>query len=260
MFRTALCFVALGSSQAVAGSMQLQHQGRVLDAVGAPITGTRTVVFTIQDGADNTLFSETYAGLALTDGYYAVNLGSVNNLDSDVFLQHGATSLQITIDGVVLADSPLGGYPAVIAHQSVGDSRVDDLMELLAPSSCPSGMSLVNPAGSERAFCAETGQRGPSYYKEAQKACGDVGRHVCTEQEYYEASQALGPSGWCGSSQWHWTGTMGERGAADGDLHLIIGYYADCRRTDWGWSGFSGNQSGPYWYRCCSGGLSALFR
>ncbi len=260
MFRTAFILATLGSSQALAGSMQLQHQGRVLDSIGTPISGSQSVVFTIVDGGDNTLFTETYVGLELVDGYYAVSLGSVNNLDTSVFLDSGATSLKIDIGGSILADTPLGGYPAVVAHQATVDSRLDALADLFAPSSCPSNMSLVNPAGSERAFCADNSQRPTSHYKEAQKACADEGRHVCTEQQYYEASQALGPSGWCGGNTWRWTGTMGERGAADGDLHLIIAYHSDCRRTDWGWTGFNNNQSGPYAYRCCTGGISSSFR
>ncbi|MFT6147065.1 MAG: hypothetical protein ACJAZO_005384 [Myxococcota bacterium] len=54
------------------------------------------------------------------DGYYAVILGvGASSPDTSVFLQHGAMALDIDVNGVNVGTSPLGGYPVVVAQQSL---------------------------------------------------------------------------------------------------------------------------------------------
>ena len=257
--RKSLLLGLLLSSNAFAGSMQLTHQGRVLDTVGAPIEGEHAVTFTILDGTDDSLFVESYPALTLENGYYSVELGAIANLDSSVFLDHGATRLRIEVDGVSVGTTAMGGYPAVIAQQSVIDSRLEAFLEHFVPTSCPSGMTMVN-AGTQRSFCVESTVRGVSTYQDAEAQCASEGRNLCTQTQWYQAAVQAGGTGYCGDSTWEWVGTLGERGAADGDLHLIVGFHADCKNYNWGWTGWVGNLSGPYGYRCCIGQSSAQFR
>jgi len=247
------------SSTALAGSMQLRHQGRLLDASGAPINGTHSVAFTVLDGANTSLFTETYATLAVTDGYYAVDLGSSAALDTSVFLAHGATSLRIAVDGVTVGTNALGGYPATVAHTTVVDAKLDALQELIAPTTCPADMTLVNPAGSESAFCIDNVRSGGAQYQPAQQACGALGRHVCTQVQWYDAATTIGPAGWCGAGS-EWTSTIGRRGNSNGDLRLNVGSSADCQDYLWSWTGFGGNVSPALPYHCCTGAVSASFR
>ncbi len=258
--RAGLVLCLLLSSNAFAGSMQLTHQGRVLDSSGEPISGERAVTFTILNGADGTLFTESYPSLDLASGYYAVELGAVSNLDTSVFLDHGATRLLIEIDGVSVGITAMGGYPAVIAHQATADARMDAFLEHFVPTSCPTGMTMVN-SGTQRAFCVEPTRRpGTHSYQDAEAVCASEGRNLCTQTQWFQGATQAGGTGFCGQGSWEWLGTMGERGSSDGDLHLIAGVYADCKRYDWGWTGWNNNQSGPYAYRCCTGQSSAQFR
>ncbi|MFT6142815.1 MAG: hypothetical protein ACJATT_003331 [Myxococcota bacterium] len=240
--------------------MQLTHQGRLLDSSGEPINGERAVTFTILDGADGSLFTETYSALSLAGGYYAVELGAMSNLDTSVFLDHGATHLRIEVDGVSVGVTAMGGYPAVVAHQITVDDRLDAFIEHFVPTSCPSDMTMVN-TGTQRAFCVEPTRRlGALYYQDAEAVCASDGRNLCTQTQWFQGATQAGGTGFCGLGSWEWLGTLGERGAADGDLHLIAGSVTDCKNYTWGWTGFGNNQSGPNAYRCCLGQSSAQFR
>ena len=99
--------------------MQLNQQGRLLDGSGEPINATSTLTFSIQDGSGNERFVESFLSVSVVDGYYAVLLGSGGALDTAVFLDHGSMSLEIAVDGVIVGTSPLGGYPVVVAQQSL---------------------------------------------------------------------------------------------------------------------------------------------
>jgi hypothetical protein len=100
--------------------MQLNQQGRVLDSGGSPINATATLVVQIQDGSGASQFTETFSNVLLADGYYGVILGAgTTTLDTSVFLDHGAMALDIAIDGVSVGGGQLGGYPVVVAQQSL---------------------------------------------------------------------------------------------------------------------------------------------
>lgn len=249
----------LAPSLAFAGSMQLRHQGRLLDSTGEPISGTHAVTFDVIDGAGGVLFTESYGTLELASGYYAVDLGSSANLDTSVFLDHGATSLRISVDGESLGTSALGGYPATVAYQASIDARLSALSSTLAPTSCPTGMTMVNPPGSEQAFCIEPTRRsGTTYWPTADAACAAEGKHLCTLREWFQASSQLGSSGFCGHGSWEWVADLAEH--SGGGLRYIVGNPADCRHHNWGWAGYNNNQSGPYAYRCCQGAATMGLR
>ena len=63
----------------------LSHQGRLLDAVGDPLTGTDDMTFTLFTVASGgtPIWSETHSGVAFENGYYAVTLGTFNAIDGD---------------------------------------------------------------------------------------------------------------------------------------------------------------------------------
>ena len=61
----------------------ISYQGRLTDAQGAPITGSRAITFRIYDAGagGNLLWSETHSNATLVDGIFEVLLGSVSALN-----------------------------------------------------------------------------------------------------------------------------------------------------------------------------------
>lgn len=129
------------------------------------------------------------------------------------------------------------------------------LLERLAPTTCPAGMVLAGVAGTETAFCIEANQRSGAYYLTAQRACMAEGRHLCTSVQWYVGALTSGVNNMC-NGDWEWTGTT-EAAHTSGHLHVIMGGSA-CDHKSREWSGFGNNQSSRA-YRCCLGGLSNLF-
>lgn len=107
-------------SLATAAPMQLLHQARLLDSSGAPVNGSHNLELRVLDGSDTARFSETFTAVDVENGYVAVTLGgSSTALDTAVFLDYGAMSLEILVDGASVGTSPLGGYPVQVAQQSL---------------------------------------------------------------------------------------------------------------------------------------------
>lgn len=74
MLRTTLAVAAsLLPLVAAATDVSLTHQGRLLDAVGAPIAGSRSMTFTLYDAGGAAVWTDTLT-VSLQDGYYAVVL------------------------------------------------------------------------------------------------------------------------------------------------------------------------------------------
>ncbi len=112
--------IAILPALSAAAPMQLNQQGRLLDASGQALNITTMLTFRIQDGSGTPQFTESFADVTLTDGYYAVILGvGTLSLDTSVFLDHGAMALDVQVGGVSIGTSPLGGYPVVVAQQSL---------------------------------------------------------------------------------------------------------------------------------------------
>jgi len=61
----------------------ISYQGRLTDAQGTPITGSRAITFRIYDAAagGNLLWSETHSSATIADGVFEVLLGSVSSLN-----------------------------------------------------------------------------------------------------------------------------------------------------------------------------------
>ncbi len=72
---------------ATAVPMQFSHQGRMMDALGAPLTSTEDVTFNIYDtpAGGTPMHSETIS-VSFDEGYYAVEIGAGTPLDADDFL------------------------------------------------------------------------------------------------------------------------------------------------------------------------------
>ncbi|MDI6795038.1 MAG: hypothetical protein QME81_19585 [bacterium] len=64
----------------------INYQGRLLDAAGSPVTGSRDIVFTIYDAetGDSVLWQET-RNISITDGLFNVLLGEVSPISDSVF-------------------------------------------------------------------------------------------------------------------------------------------------------------------------------
>lgn len=93
---------ALPAQAAVPGSVSFQ--GLLLDAAGAPLTGTVSLDFSLFDAAagGSPLWSESHPGIAVQDGVYQVALGSSVPLPQAV-LVGGSLWLEVEVDGEVLA-------------------------------------------------------------------------------------------------------------------------------------------------------------
>lgn len=83
--RTAL-LLALTPLAAHAGAVDLTHQGRLLDASGAALSGTRDLTFRLwadetSTAAGDLLSEHPVAGVSLADGYYSVVLAGVDTAD-----------------------------------------------------------------------------------------------------------------------------------------------------------------------------------
>lgn len=103
---TLVC-VFLGSS-ANAVPSELTHQGRLLDASDAPISGVFTIVYSIYDApvGGTQLWFEDHVGVVVTDGLFTVQLGSIVPLNADIVAGPGggggggsARYLQVQLSG-----------------------------------------------------------------------------------------------------------------------------------------------------------------
>lgn len=111
-----LWFVA---STAVAAPSAVLHQGRLLDAQGAPINGTKPVVVAIYPSASGgTAVASQSATMTFEDGYYSVEVPSVEPVDLA-----GDRWLSVTVDGVELPRQPLRASPFAVmaAGATFGD-------------------------------------------------------------------------------------------------------------------------------------------
>jgi hypothetical protein len=122
---TALCLFA---STAHAVPAQFTHQGRLLDADGAPLEDEATIMFRVTNdevGGDE-LWEETIT-VPLTNGFYSAILGASedNPLDTDV-LSQAPVWLELQIDGepAMFPRSPINAVPyatmATVAEELSG--------------------------------------------------------------------------------------------------------------------------------------------
>lgn len=128
-FLLALCVPAL----AHASPIQMGHQGRLLDTLGQPISGTHTVELSLRDASDAVLFEEDFGALNLTGGFYSVILGLEDDLDSSV-LAEPAVYVAVRIDGTLLGSRSLLVSSPYAARATVGEHV--DVVDTGGASTC----------------------------------------------------------------------------------------------------------------------------
>ena len=133
---TALCLFA---STAHAVPAQFTHQGRLLDADGAPLEDEATIMFRVTNdevGGDE-LWEETIT-VPLTNGFYSAVLGASedNPLDTDV-LSQAPVWLELQLDG----------EPAIFPRRPINAGPEES--ETAAPSEGMKGLIPVNSTNTE---------------------------------------------------------------------------------------------------------------
>ncbi|MDX9856709.1 MAG: FG-GAP-like repeat-containing protein [candidate division Zixibacteria bacterium] len=108
------------------------HQGCLLDASGAPISGSRPMTFGIYDDSTSgsLLWSESHPSIEVLDGLFSVVLGSVSPVSADILASPPASGvpqsdlfLQVTVDGEDLLPRRrlTAGLYSVVAKRLSGD-------------------------------------------------------------------------------------------------------------------------------------------
>ena len=108
----------LTSTSALAAPGTLLQQGRVVDALGDPVSGSKTLVFTLHtqlEGGSGAVWTEQ-DGVVLEDGYYSTTLGDGTSLTA---LDFAATSYWLEIaefNGPVFSPrTPLASVPSALS-------------------------------------------------------------------------------------------------------------------------------------------------
>lgn len=114
--------VALAPFVAWAAPSTVTHSGRLLDAAGAPVSGSVSATFALRNAADAGTWSETHT-LSVTEGFYSVVLGNQTPLDEDAF--RGRWDLVVTVGGEELGRQPLTSVPSALAVRGAVQVTVD---------------------------------------------------------------------------------------------------------------------------------------
>ncbi len=104
-----VCIGLLPCAKLTAGvPIVISHQGRLLDASDAPLSGSYTIVYSIYDApvGGTQLWLEDHVGVQVTDGLFTVQLGTSVPLTADIFAGSGGGGggtagryLQVQISG-----------------------------------------------------------------------------------------------------------------------------------------------------------------
>lgn len=181
----------------------LTHQGRLFDAGGVPETGAVDVQFALYSAASggNPVWSEVITSLALDDGYFSAELGSVVAIP-DELLDSPSLFLGITVgnDSEMTPRAEVRSVPYAIR---AGDVRGD-----IHPSSVSIGDGLVIDAsgkwvGDPTGLVGPAGATGPQGPKGDTGAIGPMG-----PQGLMGNTGPIGPQGLTGN-----TGPTGPQGA-----------------------------------------------
>jgi hypothetical protein len=137
----------------------INYQGRIIDASGIPVDGSYSITFKIYNDptAGTILWSESHSAVAVTDGLFHVDLGSIVTLGSDV-LSSQPRWLGLTLDGnpelsprtqilaVAFAYRAEHADTANYAHTGSGGGWVDDGSTVrLSSSTDKVGIGTVDP-------------------------------------------------------------------------------------------------------------------
>ena len=104
-----VCIALLPCAKLTAGvPIVISHQGRLLDASDAPLSGSYTIVYSIYDApvGGTQLWLEDHVGVVVADGLFTVQLGTSVPLTADIFAGSGGGGggtagryLQVQISG-----------------------------------------------------------------------------------------------------------------------------------------------------------------
>ncbi len=154
MLRSALVLSLLAAPiAALAVPQTMQHQGRVFDALGAPLSGSHDLHVAIFDEptAGASLWSETQT-LTFTDGYFSADLGSVTPMDNAAIFDDDSLWFEMSVDtGPPIGRLPLASVPFARRAGSLKGGVVD-ASEVLV-----NGTTIIDSAGAVDATSLQVG-------------------------------------------------------------------------------------------------------
>lgn len=116
---------------------QISYQGKLLEG-GLPVTGTRDFVFTIGT------WTEAHAGVAIEDGLYSVQLGSITPIPYETFTESATATLEIRVDGTPLSpDVQILAVPYAVKAEEA--HRADQLGDALYVDNANVGVGTASP-------------------------------------------------------------------------------------------------------------------
>ncbi len=122
-------WLGLLGSVAHAGDVQMQFQGRALDAQGQGANGSMPVsvaLFTTLGGGTS-VWSDTFNDVDVSDGYFTVLLGSEDALDSSLLDQ--SLFVDVAVNSVSLTPrQQLTAVPMAAVSQTLADGIVTDVL------------------------------------------------------------------------------------------------------------------------------------
>jgi hypothetical protein len=137
---------------------RVTHQGRLFDANDAPIDDTLSMTFKLYDAQGVAVWTESHS-VTFTDGYYAVELGSMSPLDSATLGANGLMlGVQVGSDPELTPRSRINGVPfALVAKDAVGEIHPTAIFIGDQPVVDASGQWIGSPTG----LVGPTGATGP---------------------------------------------------------------------------------------------------
>ena len=145
-----LCAGLALCATAHAADIQVTHSGRLLDNAGTPISGTEDLTVSLFDSNSDTpdvlLWADTFTGVPVSGGYFALQLGSGNVLSSSLFAENASVWVEVSTAETTLGRQRLSASAASATAYAVV------LPE--AGATCQSGALGVDAAGSVLA-CVE---------------------------------------------------------------------------------------------------------
>ncbi len=147
----------------------INYQGRLTNAVGAPVNDTVSLVFTICSDSlcAKTLWTETQNDIIITDGIFAVRLGSINPITPDAF-GGGTRWLSISLHGqTVNRRLPLVSVP--YAYQSVTADTADYARNAGASDCAGCNEIFVNTIGPDSVYASS----GTAFLAKTEASAGD---------------------------------------------------------------------------------------
>jgi hypothetical protein len=150
---TAAAAASLGFGAALAGPIAVGHQGRLLDASGAAISGARDLSVTLYDGAGPgaaAIWTRTFADVAVADGFYALQLeAGTPALDASLF-DRAEVWIAVAVDG----GAELGPRSRLLSAPSAGVAHAVPVST--APTCTGTGSIRWNPTAQTLEVCDDS--------------------------------------------------------------------------------------------------------